>query len=86
MSDQPDDERPDLDLRDANGHVIWGPRLLMQPIARMQGERILQGAEIAAREKAPKAERKQLGRQATRASRLRKALAGGFAPVRRGAA
>lgn len=71
---------------DANGHYVHGPRLLPPPVVRLIGQRVLD-AEIAVREKAPAAERRKLGRDATRAAKNRdrflRALRGEFAPVRR---
>lgn len=47
---------------DANGHYRIGPRLAKPPLVRMIGERILGGVEIAARAKAPAAERRRKAR------------------------
>jgi hypothetical protein len=74
--------RPEREY-DANGHYVHGPRLLAPPLVRLIGERILRGVEIAPREKAPAAERRKMGRVATRTERARRLIAGQFAPARR---
>jgi hypothetical protein len=74
---------PETREYDANGHYLHGPRLVPPPLVRLIGERILQGVEIAAKPKAPAAERRKLGREASRATRMRRLLAGEFAPARR---
>lgn len=67
---------------DANGHYAIGPRLAKPPLVRMIADAMLP-VTIAAREKAPSAERRRLGREASRATRMRRLLAGQFAPARR---
>jgi len=85
-----DTERPDLDQRTPDGLVVWGPLPSVPPLVRMIGERIMKGAEIAPREKAPapkrRAKNRALAKKADKTSRLARAYAGGFAPVRRNAA
>lgn len=61
--------RPMPREHDSNGHYRIGPRLATPPLVRMIRERFVEFAP--AREKKPAAERRRMGRAATRAAKGR---------------
>jgi len=84
----PEPRDDDLDRRTADGFVVWGPLPAVDPLRRYRAE--AQGRVVQADDRpapASKAEKRAQNRAtARRERRLRRALAGESAPVRRKAA
>ena len=67
--------RDDLDQRNAEGHVVWGPMRARDALRQLRAERMLD-ADIAERREATKTERRRAARAEARRIRRRETIAG----------